>query len=286
MTPAALATLLWLATPPSGPAAPASPSGSAVTTFGRDLVISSPVQGRVLAAFASIRIEAPVSGDVVVWGGDLSFGPAGSVGGNLSVFGGDLRADGAPRVQGVVSTPGSLLRLYLAEMRRAPWELPASRTVWGLRLLSLAAWLAVTLLLLRLFGAPFARAAARAEEMFTTSALAGVLSVLTLFLAAAAVLALLPSALSVPVVLLVATVAVSAKVFGMGSLFLLLGQKLLRRVSARHRPAALAAGFAVLGGLSLVPLLGPLLWIVASILAVGIAVLTGFGAPRFRVRLA
>ncbi len=278
-----LAALLWLAAPSAPPAPPASRASASVTTLGRDLVVSTPVDGRVLAAFANVRIEAPVSGDVVVWGGDVAFGRGGSVGGNLSVFGGELRAEGVPPVGGVVSTPGALLRLYLGEMRRAPWEMPGSGVVWGLRLLGLAGWLAGTMLLLYLFGSPFARAAARAEEMLSTSVLAGALSVLTLFLAAAALLALVPSPLSVPAALLVAVVAVAAKVFGMGSLFLLLGQRLLGAVSARQRPAALATGFAVLGGVSLLPLLGPLLWSAASILAVGVAFLTRFGASRYRL---
>ncbi|MGH9369804.1 MAG: hypothetical protein ACRD3M_19300, partial [Thermoanaerobaculia bacterium] len=151
-----LAALLWLAAPPASTASPASRPLPSVTTFGRDIVVSTPVEGRVLAAVADVRIEARVSGDLVVWGGDVSFGPGGSVGGNLSIFGGDLRVAGTPPVAGVVSTPGSLLRLYLAEMRRAPWETPASATVWGLRLLGLGAWLAVALLLVYLFGSPFA----------------------------------------------------------------------------------------------------------------------------------
>jgi hypothetical protein len=280
------AALFWLAASIASPAAhsAAVPSAS-VTTLGRNLVVSAPVEGRVVAALADVRIEARVSGDVIVWGGDVSFGPGGSVGGNLSVFGGDVRGEGAPPVQGVVSTPGTLLRLYLAEMRRAPWELPGSGAIWGLRLLGLAAWLAATLLLLFFLGSPFARAAARTEGALSTSALAGALSVLTLFLAAAAILALLPSALSVPAVLLVAALAVAAKVFGMGSLFLLLGQKMLGAVSARKRPTALAAGFALLGGVSLIPLLGPLVWSAASILAVGVALSTRFGAPRYPVHI-
>jgi hypothetical protein len=271
------AALLWLA------AASAAVPVPSVTTFGRDIVVSSPVEGRVVAAFADVRVEARVAGDVVVWGGDVAFGPGGSVGGNLSVFGGRLLSGGAPPVAGVVSTPGTLLRLYLAEMRRAPWEVPPSATVWGLRLLALAVWLAAALLLLYLLGSPLPRAAARAEEAPTTAVLAGALSVVTLFLAVAAVLALLPSAVSVPVVLVVAAFAVAAKIFGMSALFLLVGQRLLRRFSARQRPAALAAGFALLGGVSLLPLVGPLLWSLASVLAVGIAMLTRFGAPRFRV---
>ncbi|HEY7111703.1 MAG TPA: hypothetical protein VIA45_02120 [Thermoanaerobaculia bacterium] len=281
---------LWLlaAAPAFASAAPAStPSSPAsVTTFGRDLVVSQPVSGRVLAAFASVRLEAPVAGDVIVWGGDVSFGPGGAVGGNLSVFGGSVRAAGTPPVRGVVSTPGSLLRLYLAEMRRAPWETPPSATVWGLRLLALAAWLAAAIAALFFFDTKLPRAAARASETPTLALLAGVLSIVTLFLAAAAVLALLPAPLAVPLALFVAAVAVAAKVFGMVALFLMIGQSLSGRVAARQRPAALALGFAILGGVSLLPLAGPLVWSLASVLAVGIAFTTRFGAPRYRVAIA
>lgn len=278
------AALLFLAAPAASTASPAANTAT-LTTLGRNLVVSQPVSGRIFAALADVRIDARVSGDVVVWGGDVSFGPGGSVGGNLSVFGGTLASEGAPPVEGVVSTPGSLLRLYLAEMRRAPWELPGSATVWGLRLLSLAAWLAVALALLYLLGSELPRAAARAEEEMPASLAAGLLSVLTLFLAAAAVLALLPTSLSVPIALAVAALAVAAKIFGMASLFLLLGQKVSGTVSARRRPSALAVGFALLAGVSLVPLLGPLVWSAASVLAVGVAFLTRFGSPRYRVAI-
>ena len=261
--------------------------GSAtVTTVGTDLVLTRPVPGRVLAVFADVRIEAKVSGDVIVWGGDVSFGPGGAVAGNLSVFGGSLAANAASLpVSGTVSTPGTLLNLYLAEMRRPPWETRLPAAVLGLKLLGLAAWLAVAMILLNLFGSPFARAAARADEALPATALAGALTVTTLFLAAGAALALLPGGVAIPVALLVAIVAVAAKVFGMGSLFLLFGQKLLRDVAPRRRPAALAAGFAALAAISLVPLVGPVLWSAASIVAVGIALLSRFGRSRFRVRV-
>jgi hypothetical protein len=85
------------------------------------------------------------------------------------------------------------------------------------------------------------------------------------------------------VALSIGAVAIAAKIFGMGSLFLLLGQKLLRDVAPRRRPAALAAGFAALAAVSLVPVAGPLLWSIASIVAVGVALLSRFGRPRFRV---
>jgi len=263
-------------------------SGS-ITSVRRDVVVSQGVPGRVVAVLADVRIAARVSGDVIVWGGNVSFAPGGSVAGDVLVFGGDVEAppNAALPVEGRVSTPGSLLRLYLSEMRRAPWEgsgLVAS-VFSGLRLLALSVWLAIALALLWLFASPLARAAMSAEEDWSGSLLAGALGVLTIFLAAGAVLALLPSAIAVPLALAFGAVAVVAKVFGMAALFLLLGQKLLKSVAPSRRPAALAAGFAVLGAVSLLPLVGPLVWSVASIVAVGVAFVSRFGSPRFRIAI-
>jgi hypothetical protein len=270
----------------SVPALAASPP--AVASVGRDLVLSRSVPGRVIAVASDVSIESAVAGDVIVWGGDVSFGPQGSVAGNLVVFGGTIR--GVPGrslpVAGTVSTPGSLLPLYLAEMRRAPWETNAlSPLVWGLRLLALAAWLLIAVALLYVFGSPLARAADRAESDWTGALTAGALGVLTIFLAAAATLTLLPSGIAVPIALVLAAAAVAAKIFGMGALFLLVGQKLLDSFAPARRPAALALGFAVLGGISLLPVAGAIVWSAASIVAVGVAFLSRFGSPRFRVAL-
>jgi hypothetical protein len=264
----------------------AAPRG--ISSVGRNVTVAEKVPGRVVAVAGDVAIENAVGGDVIVWGGDVSFGPAGSVAGNLIVFGGTIRDFNgrALPVAGTVSTPGTLLQLYLAEMRRAPWAPGAmSPVVWGLRLLALSAWLAVAVLLLYFFGSPLARAADRAESNWTWALTAGVLGVLTIFLAAAAALALLPSAVAVPVALVLAATAVAAKVFGMGALFLLVGQKLTSSFSPSRRPAALAAGFAVLGALSLLPIAGAILWSAASVAAVGVAFVSRFGSPRVRVAL-
>lgn len=268
-------------------ASPAATPG--VAALGRDLVLRDPVPGRVVAVASDVSIEGPVAGDVVVWGGDVAFGPGGSVAGDLLVFGGAIRGvPGKPLpVAGRVSTPGTLLRVYLAEIEKAPWEAGALSPVqWGLRLLALAAWLAVSVALLFFFGSPLARAADRVESDWKGAFLAGVLGVLTIFLAAAAALSLFPAPLAVPVTILLAGVAVAAKVFGMSALFLLLGQKLSANVSPSRRPAALALGFAALGGVSVLPIAGPILWSAASVVAVGVAFLSRFGSPRLRVSLA
>jgi hypothetical protein len=257
-----------------------------ITAFGTDVVVDAPISGRIVAVLSNVRIDSRVSGDVNVWGGNVSFGPAGFVEGNVSVFGGGVAAlEGrALPVSGRVSTPGTLLHLYLAEMRRAPWrDASAAWAARGLWLMALSAWLILSLALLYFFGSSFARAAFYAERDWSGSLLAGALGVLTLFLAAAVALTLLPAALSVPFAVALAGLAVAAKVFGMGSLFLLLGQRLLRNLSPSGRPAALATGFAVLAGLSLLPFVGVVVWSIASVVGVGIALLSRFGAPRYRV---
>ncbi len=258
-----------------------------ITSVRRDVVVSQALPGRVVAVLADVRIAARVSGDVIVWGGNVSFAPGGSVAGDLFVFGGTIEgpSNAPPPVEGRVSTPGSLLHLYLSEMRRAPWEdgTLGGSVLSGLHLLALSLWLAVALALLWLFASPLSRAAMFAEEDWSSALLAGALGVLTMFLAAGAALALLPSSLGIPIALASAAVAVVAKVFGMAALFLLVGQKLLKSVAPARRPAALAAGFALLGGVSLLPFVGALLWSVISIVAVGIALVSRFGTPRYRI---
>jgi hypothetical protein len=41
----------------------------------------------------------------------------------------------------------------------------------------------------------------------------------------------------------------------------------------------------VLGGVSLIPFVGALVWSIASIVAVGVALVSRFGTPRYRVAL-
>jgi hypothetical protein len=278
-----LAGLILLSACESARALPAS-----ITSVRRDIVVSQAIPGRVVAVLADVRIAARVSGDVIVWGGNVSFAPEGAVAGNLLVVGGRVELPPGrtvPPVEGRVSTPGTLLHLYLSEMRRAPWENNAFGTsvLSGLHLIALSVWLAVALALLWLFSSPLSRAAMLAEEDWSGSLLAGALGVLTLFLAAGAALSLLPAALGIPIALASAAVAVVAKIFGMAALFLIVGQKLVKSVAPARRPAALAAGFAVLGGISLLPFVGALVWSVASIVAVGVAFVSRFGTPRYRL---
>src|SRR5205807_1918896 len=53
-------------------AASAAGAPASITSVRRDVVVSTALPGRVVAVLADVRIAARVSGDVIVWGGDVS----------------------------------------------------------------------------------------------------------------------------------------------------------------------------------------------------------------------
>lgn len=274
--------------------AAASVRGESVTSVRTPLVLSSPVAGRVSSIGGDVTIRARVSGDVVVWGADVRIERGGSVEGDVVDFGGRVVAP-TGAIGGRVLTPGSLAALYLAEARSAPWspENPASgrgdvswRTFAGLRLFLLAVWMVASSLVLRFRGSGVARASVALEENPALAAASGVIGIVFLFLAGVAAFTAFPSAIRVPAAAVILAAAFGSKLFGMTALFLFIGQKLGGKIAPAARPGALALGLAICGAVSLVPIAGPILWSAASILAVGAAIFTRLGSPRFRVSAA
>jgi hypothetical protein len=121
------------------------------------------------------------------------------------------------------------------------------------------------------------------EESPGACAASGVLGIVFLFLAGVAALTALPVPVRVPIAAVILAAALALKLLGMTALFLFAGQALSRRFSPPDRPAVLALGLGICGAASLVPVAGPLVWSAASVFAVGAAVYTRLGAPRFRV---
>ena len=274
--------------------AAAAARAQSVTSVRSPVLVASPVAGRVVSVGGDVTIRARVSGDVVAWGGDVRIEPGGMVEGDVVDFGGRVAAPPGA-VGGRVLTPGSLAAIYLAEAQSAPWsrENPASalggvrwRTFAGLRLFVLALWMVASAIVLRFRGSGVARASLALEENPALAAAAGVIGIVFLFLAGVAAFTAFPAALRVPAAALILAAAFGAKLFGMTALFLFTGQKLAGKFAPAARPAALALGLAICGAVSLVPIAGPILWSAASVLAVGAAIFTRMGSPRFRVSAA
>jgi len=259
-----------------------------LVTVGKPLTVVQPVDGRVVSVAGDVDLRAPVHGDVVAWGGSLRMAPGATIGGNLIAFGAEIQG---PReaIAGRILTPGSLASLYLAESRRGPVSPVSAKdlpTTIGLRLLVIAIWAVLSTAVLRFWGGRVARGAVCFEENPAAAAAAGLAGIVFLFLSGVTAFSALPDSLRAPSALIVLGVAAALKVFGMTSLFLFLGQRMSGWLSPRRRPAALALGLSAAGLLSLIPIAGPILWSAASVVSVGAAVFTRFGAPRFRVAIA
>lgn len=103
----------------------------------------------------------------------------------------------------------------------------------------------------------------------------GTAGVLSSFLVSAFLLLLLPAMAGLAVTALLLAILGAAKAFGLAVVFVALGRRFAlgatRGSPLFGDPAALALGLAILGLLSLVPLAGPVVWAVASLLGIGTA---------------
>ena len=265
---------------------PALARGENITSVRRTVVVAAPLRGHVASLGGDVVVRAPIAGDVVVWGGDVRLEAGADVSGDVIDFGGGVQGDG--RVRGRILTPGSLSALYLSETRRLPWSPHAVpwRTFAGLRLFALALWTLASSLVLRFASGAVARATAAFEDSPGAAAAAGVVGTVFLLLAGVASITALPGGSRVPAAIVILGAAVALKVFGMTALFLFVGERLTGWGRAASRPAVLSIGLLACGALSLVPVAGPLLWSAASVFAVGAAVYTRFGSPKYRIAIA
>lgn len=235
-----------------------------------------------------VIVRARVGGDIIVWGADVRLDPGAAVAGDVVDFGGSVTGS-RESVRGRVLTPGSITALYLSEARRVPWRREGAAswpTFAGLRLFVLALWILAASFVLRLWSSAVARTALAFEENPGGAAASGLVGVIFLFLAGIAAFTALPGGTRVFAAALILGVAFALKLFGMTALFVFVGQRFGRGYHAGGRPAALALGLGICGAVSLIPIAGPVLWSAASILAVGAALFTRFGSPRFRVAVA
>lgn len=288
--------LLWLLVPGVMPAAPARGPSLVVATGARqagdlvvtrrDVVVDGVLDGTFVAIGGTSTIAGRVTGDVILMGGTAVVRGAGRIEGNLLAVGAGTRfEEGASperAVGGRVVSVAALEAAFLAELRTSPL---ASRSLSPLllsfRLAILTVWLALGLGLL--FAGPrrLSRAAGYVAGRMPFLAAVGTSAVLSALLLSALLLALAPARAAVPLVGLVVVLLLGAKVFGLAALFVVLGRRLARGVPRSSAlfgdPAALSLGLLALGLLSLVPAAGAVLWAIASLVGIGLALRTSFG---------
>jgi hypothetical protein len=260
-----------------------------VVALGRDVVVEGSVAGSVVATGAPATVSGRVGRHVVVLGAGATVRGAGRIEGDLLVVGGPVvfeeGASAERSVGGRVRSVEALEAAFLTELRTAPVRNAAlSPLLVSFRLLLLVAWLAAGLVLLRLSPRRLLAGAGSIPGHAVLLGAVGASAVLAALLLTACLLVVLPAPGGLAVTAAVAAGLVLLKAWGLAAVFVAVGSRLLRRVSRGGllfgAPAALASGLLALGLPSLVPVVGPVVWGVASLVGIGLSLRALSGRGR------
>lgn len=260
-----------------------------VVALGREVVVEGEVAGSVVATGAPATVSGNVAGHVVVLGAGATIRGAARIDGDLLVLGGTVSfEDGASAersVGGRVRSVEALEAAFLTELRTSPVRNAAlSPLLVSFRLLLVAAWLVIGLVLLRLFPRRLLAGAGRVPGHAVLLGAVGASAVLTALLLSAGLLLVLPAAAGLAATVVLAGALFLLKAWGLAAVFVAVGARLLRRSSRGEllfgAPAALAAGLLALGLPSLLPLVGSVVWGVASLVGIGLSLRALAGRER------
>ena len=258
-----------------------------IVTLGRDLIIDGEARSHAVALDGSASVTGLVEGDLIVLGGDVTLGESARVAGDVYVLGGTIHAAPGADIGGrsVAYPEASNLWITLLE-GPALGHSAASRLVIGAKFALLAFW---TLVLLLVFATSrrelLATSEAVREEPFR-SFFVGLTGVAAMMLTALFFSAFAGTLLSVPLLVVVAVVALLLRFWGMVAVFHALGswlyqtlRKWLKKSGRRVSPPVTLAfwGLLALGIVKLLPYVGVWTWSMATFIGVGAALTTKFG---------
>ena len=171
---------------------------------------------------------------------------------------------------------------FLSELRTSPFlERSSTPLLLALRLFLLAIWMFLGAAILLANPRRLAGAVRALDGHLLLATVLGTFAAATALLLSALLFAVLPARAALGAVSLIALFVFAAKVFGLVALFVALGRLLASRAPRSSLffgdPAALALGLVALGGASLVPAAGALVWVLASLAGIGLSILSGFG---------
>ena len=251
-----------------------------VVAIGRDLEVRGQAEADVAAIGGSIRIVGRVEGDVVAMGGDCELFAGAQVGGDVFVLGGNLQIDEGAKIAGRSVSYPTVSSAWLTLMEGPSLGLSGtSRVVIAAKLALLAAWLALTLLLLASSGRQVLSTAEQIREEPVRDFVVGVTGVLALFMTALFFSAFAAALVGLPLLVLVVLLLLMLKFWGMVAVFHLVGDWITTTVfNRRVQPLNCAViGLLVLGSVKMVPWLGTWVWTIASLIGIGASLMTKFG---------
>ena len=253
---------------------------SQVVALGRDLEVAGEAAADVVSINGNSRITGKVAGDVIVLGGDALLSSSARVEGDVFVLGGRLEAEQGARIEGRSVSYPTISSAWLTLIEGPSLGLSAtSPVVLGAKLALLAAWLTLTLLLLATSGRGVLSTSDQVRIEPLRNFFVGLTAVLAMTMTGLFFSAFAAALVGVPLLVLVAMLALMLKLWGMVAVFHALGDWLGTHVLRRRYLALNCAviGLLVLGLIKMIPWVGTWVWTVATFIAVGASLSTKFG---------
>lgn len=241
--------------------------------FGQTATIDQPVRGNVQVYRGGVTIASVVAGDVMVVGGTVNFTGNGAVEGNL-IYAASKVNNAGDRVRGHIYP--------LASLEGAAASMNQSAVVASL----LVVWLLGAIVITLLNGREIRLSSVEVRTSSLHCFVLGLVALTSFVLTAIAFSYLVPFVIGIPLLGALGLFGVVTKVYGMVAVFHAVGTivagsrsraQLARRRWFRGDLAMVVVGMLILGALRLVPVVGTMVWGVASVFGVGVALATKFG---------
>lgn len=232
--------------------------------LGAAVAVEQPTRGPVVSVLGDITVRSDVTGDVVALGGSVFLAPGVTVHGDAVALGG--RVGGAGRVAGrAVGVGGPVDVLSLAGATGNPAQ------AFGIGVLRVGVWVTLAALVV-LFRPRTARSiAAQLEAQRWRVPLLGAIVLLVWLVAVVLALVVAATPLGIACVLLAVAALLAAKVLGIIGVAWLIGRAAAPRLplALRGEAARTAAAVFALAAVSLVPVLGSAIWLLANVTGIG-----------------
>jgi hypothetical protein len=241
--------------------------------IGHDASIDAPVAGSVQVYNGDVVVREVVAGDLLVLGGSVVFAGRGRVMGNL--------IHAASTIRGADDRVGG--RVYpLASLEGAAASITKNAIVVSLLLVWLLAAIIVTLM----SGKEIRLSSVEVRTSALHCFVLGLVAMTSFVLTAIAFSYLVPYVIGIPLLAALAVFAILTKVYGMIAMFHAVGTlvagardrgQLAKRKWLRGDLAMVVIGVLLLGAIRLIPVVGTIVWALASIFGIGVALATKFG---------
>jgi len=235
-------------------------------------------------------IDKPVAGTVQVYGGNHVIRDV--IAGDLLVIGGTVTFTGRGRVDGNLIHAASTIRnedghvggkVYpLASLEGAAVSMTKNAIVASLLLV----WLIVAVVITLMSGREIRFSSTEVRSSALHCFVLGLVALTSFVLTAIAFSYLVPYVVGIPLLAALAVFAILTKVYGMIAVFHAVGtaiagsrsrDQLARRKWLRGDLAMVVIGVLLLGAIRMIPVVGTIVWGLASIFGVGTALATKFG---------